>query len=151
MRDTMAARFLIPLGIVLMVFSVFMYNFVNRTKDFIKTEAVVTKAELYDEEHLDTDGNTVEATYTITVRYTAEGKEYEEEYGIFSGMKEGDKVIVAYNPDDPKEIVQPTGFIWPYAMMGGGALAFAFGIASLFKAAKKRDKMAAQEEEWNNE
>ena len=151
MRETVVARILIPIGIILMVFSVFLYRFVDRTKDFIRTEAVVTKTELYEEGHYDIDDNYVEATYTITVRYMVDGKEYEEEYGIFSGMKEGDKVTVAYNPDDPTEIVQPTGFIWPYAMMGVGALSFAGGIASLIKAMKRRNKMIAQEEEWKNE
>ena len=48
-RESSAGRFLIPLGLILIVFSFFTFKAVDHAKDFIKTEATVTKAELYEQ------------------------------------------------------------------------------------------------------
>ena len=64
-RDYSFARFFLPLGIILLVVSFFLFNTIDKNKGFIKTEATVSKVELYEEEYW--TGNThYEATYSIT-------------------------------------------------------------------------------------
>ena len=150
LRETTLGRFLVPLGIILIVFSTFMFKAVDHARDFIRTDAVVTKAELYEEAYTDADNTRHEATYTIFVKYTVDGKEYEGEYGIFPEMKEGEKVKIAYNPADPTEIVQPTGSIWPIGMLAGGIVALAVGALSIVKALKKYKALEEQEKGWSN-
>ena len=49
-RETNLARFLIPLGILLIVFGVLIYGFADRTANYKKTEATVSKVELFEED-----------------------------------------------------------------------------------------------------
>ena len=74
--------------------------------------------------------------YYPTVRYTAKGKEYEEErsYGA-SGcpFSVGDKVIVKYNPDDPSDFYLPEDgglSVLGKVFTGIGLACFAVGIAA---------------------
>ena len=93
-RETSVGRFFIPLGIVLVVFSIFMFVSMDNTKNYKKTEAVVSRTELYEDSYYDDEGNKVEATYTVYVKYSVDGKDYEEEYGVLSGYNENDKVTI---------------------------------------------------------
>ena len=126
-----AAVFFVPAGIILIIVSMFMFKSVDQTKDYIKTEAIVTRTELHEEAYTDSDGNYNEATYTVYVKYTVDGAEYEEEYGIFPNISEGDKVTICYDPANPKEIAQPIGSIVPIIMVIAGALFLLIGIGSV--------------------
>ena len=142
---------LIPLGIILIVFSIFSFSGVDHIKNYIKTDAVVSKKVLYEAGYEDSEGNWTEATYTIYVNYTANGVEYHDiEYGVFSGYSVGDKLTICYNPNDPTDIAQPNGTALPIALLCGGiAVTFGGVIATVF-AAKKRKKLKEQEKEWSN-
>ena len=150
MRDYSVTAFLIPLSIVLIVFGVFYIGFYNKTKNYPTTEAVVTKTVLYEEEY--NDGDTYhDATYTVYIEYTVDGKTYNEEYGVFSGMKKGDKVSVSYNPKKPSEVSQPASKIWLIGFFVLGIVALIGGILSFIKSFKKNKKLKLQEEEWKYE
>lgn len=148
-RDYSLARFLLPLGIILIIFGCFMFISINNTKNYIKTDAIVSKTELYEEEHYDGDIHQ-DATYKVFVKYTVDGKEYNEEYGIFMEYKEGDKVTISYNPLNPSEIAQPINIFFPIALLIGGLLSLTIGIVSIIKTIKKNKVLKFQEEEWKN-
>ena len=80
-RESITARFFIPFGIVLIVFGVIMFMINKENQNYIKIEAVVSKTELVEESYIDENGDTVEATYKVYVKYTVDGKEYDEELG----------------------------------------------------------------------
>lgn len=147
-RDFSAARFFIPAGIILLIVSVFVFKGVDHAKDFIKTEAVVTRADLFEEEYVDDQGDHHEATYDVYVKYTVDGKGYEEEYGVFPGYSVGDKVTISYNPNDPAEIAQPNTIVLPIVIAALGAVFLIGGILSTVKTIKKRKALRIQEEGW---
>jgi hypothetical protein len=147
-RESMIARFFIPLGIILIIFSIFVFINNNKTKNYPKVEVEVSKTELYEEATTDSDGNSVEATYTVYVKYTVDGKEYEVEYGVFSGFKVGDKKTLVYNPDNPEEISDPPSTLLAIILLVGGIASLAGGIFSAVKSVKKYKAMKLQEEGW---
>ena len=149
-RESRVARFFIPAGIFLIIFSILLFVIDNQNKNYIKTEAVVSKIKLAEEEHTDSEGNHLEATYTVFVKYTVEGKEYEEELGILSGYKEGDKVIITYNPSDPSQISQPSSIILAIGVLLAGIASLVGGIISAIRAVQKHKAMKTQEEGWKN-
>lgn len=149
-RESRVARFLIPAGLMLIVFGIIFFIAVNRSKDYIKTEATVTKVELEQEAYTDGNGDRVEATYTVSVKYTADGKEYESELGGLSEYKVGDKMTVYYNPADPAQITQINNPVIPLIIIAAGIAALAGGIISSINAVKRMKKMKDQEKEWAN-
>lgn len=150
MRVTYVGRALIPIGLILMVVSIFFFRSVDHIRDFKKTEAVVSRLEHAEDEYTDDQGQHHDATDTVYVKYSADGKEYEEQFGVLSGYKVGDSLSICYNPLDPKEISSPASILLPIAMLGGGAAVFIGGIISLMRAARKQKALRKQEEEWAN-
>lgn len=151
-RETNLARFLIPLGILLIVFGIIIYGFADRTANYKKIEAVVSKAELCEEEYTDSDGEVHKATYTVYVTYTVDGKEYKDrELGVFEDYVVGDKVTVAYNPDDHSEVVQPTGKIIPIIMVVAGVGALVGAGVSIANVINKEKRLKEQEEGWKKD
>ena len=147
-RESMTARFCIPVGIILIIFSIFMFFSDNKTKNYPKVEAVVSKTELYEEATTDAEGNHVDAVYDVYVKYTVDGVEYEEGIGLFSDFKVGDKKTFVYNPDNPKEISSPPNLLFTIVFFGLGVGLLVGGIISAVRAVKKYKKMKAQEEGW---
>lgn len=150
LRESSTARFFIPLGLVLIVFGVAMFIINTKNEDYIKTEAVVSKTELVEPEHTDIDGNTVEATYKIFVKYTVDGKEYNEELGdLPDAYRINEKMTIYYNPDDPSEITQTKSKIIPIVMIVLGCTSFVGGIVSGVNSIKNYKKMNEQEKGWS--
>lgn len=149
-RESMAARFLIPAGLILIVFSVFVFIGVDKTSRYPKIEAQVSSVELYEAGHYDeVMENWTEDTYRVTVKYTIDGIDYDNEYGIFpAGYNVGDKVTICYNPDNPNEISQPTGILLPIIILALGVASIAGGVISIVVAVKKHNKLKEQEKEW---
>lgn len=147
MRDYSLAAFLLPLAVVSIVFGCLSIGPVARRLDYPRTEATVTRVELYEAEYSDGDTH-YDATYTIYVKYTVDGVEYEEEYGIFPEMKVGQTVTINYNPDDHRDIGQPNSMLLPYGMIAGGVAALAVGIFSVIRTNRKNRALKRQEEEW---
>ena len=142
-RESRAARFLIPAGLILIIFGVIMFVVNKQNKDYISTESTVTKVEAEEE----TDS---EKTYTVIVKYTVNDKEYEAELGGLSEYKEGDRIKIYYNPDDPGQITMTKSMILPVAIIAGGIAALAGGIFSGINAVKRYKRMKEQEKEWSN-
>ena len=150
-RESQTARFLIFCGIVLTVFGIIIFIINIKNQNYIKVEAVVSKTELVEEAHIDVDGNTVETTYKVYVKYTVDGIEYNEVLGELSGYKQGQKTTIYYNPDNPSEITQSNSLILPIILTVGGLATFVGGIVSGVNAIKKHKKMKEQEKGWANE
>ncbi|MBR0438624.1 MAG: DUF3592 domain-containing protein [Clostridia bacterium] len=149
-RESRVARFLIPVGIILMVFGIIFFSFSNQNKDYVKAESTVTKVEVYEEAYTDDKGNRVDETYKAMVKFTANGKEYESELLGVSKYDVGDKVTIYYNPADPSQITMSKSLILPIAMIAAGIAALAGGIVSAVNAFKRIKKMNDQEKEWSN-
>ena len=133
LRSTNIGKFLIPAGAILILFSIFMFYVVSSSQGYMEADAVVTRLEPYEkveeseefvEDIFDVFGNSRDRTNTVYVKYTVDGTEYEEVYGVFSGYKEGDEIKVFYAPDDPTILVQPGNLLHP-------AVIFAVGIAAV--------------------
>ena len=149
-RESRVARFFIPFGIILIVFSIFLFIAGDHNKNYLATEAVVSKTELVKEGTYDSEGNYEEATYNIYVKYTVDGKEYETELGEMFERKVGDKINIVYNPANPEEISQPASLILNIVLLLGGIGALVGGIVSVINALKRNKKMRMQEEGWKN-
>ena len=149
-RESRVARFFIPLGIILIVFSIFLFISGEHNKDYIKTEATVSKSVLVQEAYYDNEGNLQDAIYKIFVKYTVNGQEYDTELGEMLERKVGDKITIVYNPSNPNEISQPSSLILNIAFLVGGIASLTGGIVSAVNAVKRNKKMKAQEESWKN-
>ena len=149
-RETSTGRFFIPAGLILIIFSIFLFIATDHNKNYIKTEAVVSRTELVEEAYTDADGNRVDATYKVYVKYTVDGQEYDEELGELPNYKQGDKITICYNPENPSQISQPTTIILPIALLVAGIAALIGGIVSIMKALKKHKAMKEQEKGWAN-
>lgn len=148
-RESQVARFLIPLGLILTIFGIVVFSINMKNQNYIKTESTISKVELVEEEHIDANGDTVQATYKVYVKYSVDGKNYEEELGELAGeYKEGEKMTIYYNPKNPSEITQTTSLVLPIVMIVGGIAAFIGGIVSGANAIKRHKKMKEQEKEW---
>ena len=150
-RESATARFFIPLGIVLIVFGVIMFTINKENQNYLKTEAVVSKTDLVQESYIDENNNTVEATYKVYVKYTVDGKEYDEELGELSGYEKNQKITIYYDPKDPSKITQTKSLILPIVIIIAGIVSFIGGIMSGLSAIKKYQKMKEQERSWANE
>ena len=150
-RESITARFFMPLGIILIVFGVIIFGINKENQNYIKTNAIVSRMDLVRESYIDENHNEVEATYNVYVKYNVDGKEYEEELGELSGYKENQEITIYYNPDDPVKITQTKSLVLPIVMILFGFVSFVGGIISGLNAIKKIKKMSDQEREWNNE
>lgn len=150
-RESITARFFIPLGIILIVFGVIIFGINKENQNYIKTNAIVSRMDLVRESYIDENHNEVEATYNVYVKYNVDGKEYEEELGELSGYKENQEITIYYNPDNPVKITQTKSLVLPIVMILFGFVSFVGGIISGLNAIKRIKKMNDQEREWNNE
>ena len=150
LRESTAARFFIPLGLILIIFAVAMFVINTRNQNYIKIEATVSNVELYQESYTDIDGNHVEATYTVKVKYNVDGKEYEATLDDVFKYNIGDKITIYYNPNNPNEITQTKSLIVPIVLISGGIASLAGGIISAVNAVKRHKKMKEQERSFKS-
>ena len=149
-RESRVARFLIPAGIFLIVFGLIVFGINKQNQGYVKTEATVTSVTLEEEAHKDASGNQVDATYTVTVRYTVKGRDYEGELGGLQKYDVGQKMTIYYDPSDPSRITMTISLILPLALIAAGAVACVGGVVSAANAIKRYRRMKEQEEEWTN-
>ena len=144
-------KYLIPSGIILVLFSIFMFFVVNNSQGYVEIDAVVSKTELYEEfkeskvsgesekaeegseeetvaDIFDVFGNERDKKNTVYVTYMVDGTEYEEVYGVFTGYKEGDRIKISYDPDDPRVLMQPGNLLHPAIILVVGIAAIIAGI-----------------------
>lgn len=148
LRESQFARFLIPAGIVLLVFGIVMFVTNKNNQNYVQGEATVISAELAEEEYTDSEGNHFDATYTIVVKYTVDGKDYKTVLGDLPGYKVGDKMKIFYNPDDPSQITQSKSMIVPIIIAAAGLAVLAGGIVSGVRAVGRYNRLKEQEAGW---
>lgn len=87
-------------GIIFVALGFFIWNDTkNFMKNAIKTEATITR--INERYHGDGDSD-----YDVYVSYFVDGNSYNEELNTYnSSMREGKKITIYYNPDNPKEIM----------------------------------------------
>ena len=142
-------KYLVPAGGILILYSIFLFFVVSSSQGYAKTYAVVTRTELYenieesedpeeseasDENLVNIDGifdvfdNPRDKTSTVYVKYTVDGIEYEGVYGVTTGLKEGDKIQICYDPADPTIVAQPGSLAHPIVILAVGIAAIIAGI-----------------------
>ena len=151
MRESSATRFLLPLGIILIIFGVVMFVINTKNQNYIKIEATVTDVREEQETNTDEDGTSTTTIYNVTVTYTVDGKEYTGDLNNVSKQKVGDKIDIYYDPKDPSHITQTKSLILPIAIIVAGIASLTGGIISGVNAVKRHKKMKEQERSWANE
>ena len=150
LRESRLARFLIPGGIIVIVFGLIFFTASKQNQNYVQTESTVTKVELEQDSYTDGDGNVVEATYVITVQYTVDGKTYESELNGLPKYKEGKTMTIYDDPEDPRNITQTKSLVIPLIIIAAGLAMLVGGILSAANAVKRYKRMKEQEEEWGN-
>ena len=149
-RESALARFLIPAGIILIVFGVVFFGASKRNQHYKQTSAQVTSVTLEEAASTDVNGNRTEATYTLGIRYTVDGKEYENDLSGMSKREAGDRIVIYYDPDDPNMITQTKSLIIPLVIIAAGIGAVVAGIVSSVNVIRRYNRMKAQEREWSH-
>ena len=150
-RESAPARFLIPAGVILIVFGVVFFGASKRNQHYQETEARVTGVVLEEAASTDATGNRTEATYLLSLKYTVDGKEYEADLSGMSKREVGDRITIYYDPADPNQITQTKSLIIPLVIIAAGIGACVAGIVSGVNAIRRYNNMKAQEREWTNE
>ena len=150
MRESSVARFFIPAGLLLIIVGVVIFFINVNNQNYVSVESTVSNVQLAQEAYTDTDGNYVDATYNVSIKYTVDGKEYSSVLDNVSKYKVGDKIKIYYNPKDPSQITQTKSLIIPIVMVVAGIASLIGGIISAINAVKKHKKMKEQERSWEN-
>ena len=149
-RESALARFLIPAGVILIVFGVFFFSASKANQHYKQIEAQVTSVVLEEAASTDANGHRTEATYLLGLKYTVDGKEYEAELSGMSKREAGDKITIYYDPADPNMITQTKSLIIPLVIIAAGIGACVGGIVSGVNVIRRYKNMKAQEREWTN-
>lgn len=149
-RESALARFLIPAGVILIVFGVFFFGASKQNQNYVETEAQVTSVVLEEEASTDAAGNSTPASYNLGLRYTVDGKVYETDLSGMSKYEVGDRITVYYDPADPNQITQTKSLIIPLIIIAAGIGACVVGIVSGVNAIRKYNKYKEQEREWTH-
>ena len=151
MRESVLARFLIPAGIIFIVVGIIFFFAINNSQNYVETTSTISNVTLVEDAYTDTDGNRVEATYDIEVKYVVDGQEYKSTLPGMGKRNIGEKMKIYYNPDDPSQITQSKSLIIPIVMVVGGIASLVGGIISAKNAINRYKKMKEQEKGWANE
>ena len=149
-RESALARFLIPAGVILIVFGVVFFGASKQNQHYKETEAQVISVVLEEAASTDTNGNRTEATYLLSLKYTVDGKEYETDLSGMSKREVGDRIAIYYDPADPSKITQTKSLIIPLIIIAAGIAAVVGGIVSAVNTIRRYKNMKAQEREWTH-
>ena len=131
MRTAGPARFLILIGVVLIVVGIIIMGV--KTDNFVETTGRITCVTegIYEEDRAQ--------TYDVTFTYTVDGREYEATYGDLTGdFAVGDSIKLFYNPENPNQTSNSKmSTAVPPIMIGVGALALIYGVFKTVIAFKK--------------
>lgn len=149
-RESALARFLIPAGVILIVFGVVFFGASKQNQNYVETKAQVTSVVLEEEASTDAAGNSTPASYNLGLRYTVDGKVYETDLSGMSKYEVGDRITIYYDPADPNQITQTKSLIIPLIIIAAGIGACVVGIVSGVNAIRKYNKYKEQEREWTH-
>lgn len=151
MRESSIARFFIPVGLIFIVFGIFIFTINLKNQDYIKIEALVIDVKEEQDITTDGDGNHITTTYNVTLNYIVDGSEYTGTLDNVSKHKVGDTMSIYYNPTNPNQITETKSLILPIAIIIAGIASLTGGIISAVNAIKRHKKMKEQERSWTNE
>lgn len=136
MRNTGPGRFLIPAGVILIIFGILTLGV--KTDDYLPVTGHITAV---------TEGVFAEdqQQYDVTFTYTVDGKNYEETFSNMLGSyNEGDEIELFYDPADPTKVTNSkTGAFFSPLLIAIGVLAVGFGVFVTVKAFKKSKALDA--------
>ena len=139
MRNTGPARFLIPAGLILIIFGIILLGF--KTDNYVETVGKVTNVEQY----LDHNGEDTQTVYDVDFDYTVDGKQYSSSFtGLGKAYKVGDEIKVFYDPENPQNTTNSKSGIFGPIAIGLGALALVGGVLTAVKAFKKSKELDDQ-------
>ena len=108
-------------------------------KNGVKVQAVVTKIE--SETRFDGDSTTIEEIYFV--RYTVDGKVYEEQLQFTTtGYKEGEEIVILYDPLNPSYVIG-TSKIGVPLYIGFGIAVLASGVYGTIKSVRSKGELGA--------
>ena len=136
LHESGAAKFLIPIGITLVVFGAIVFVINIKNQNYVKIEATVINVQEEQETNVDSDGTYTTTVYNVTVNYVVDGDEYTQTLDNVSKHKVGDKMAIYYNPLNPNQVTQTKSLILPIGIMIVGVLLLVVGIISALKVAK---------------
>ncbi|MBQ6035813.1 MAG: DUF3592 domain-containing protein [Lachnospiraceae bacterium] len=137
MRNTGLLRFLLPLGIIMIVFG-FIAGGLKPAK-YELTKGTVTSVR----EYTDVEDNETKTRYEAEFNYTVDGKQYTNSFeGLSEKPNVGDEIKVYYRPEDPQQVSNTSigGFLGTI-MLGLGAIVIVLAILSGVKAFKKSHEL----------
>ena len=120
-------------GLIFFIAGIAMTSYdTNFKKDALETTAVISSIETY----RDSDGDT---SHKVYVKYTVDGKEYEERLNYYSsGMRMGNEIQIYYKPEQPNRILGKSEFSFPgliFSLMG--FICAAIGLVFIFNKVMK--------------
>ena len=132
-RNSGAARFFIPAGLVLLVFGIILLSM--NTRGYVETTGRIAEVTELPVDVTDEDRS---VKYDVKVRYTVDGKDYET---VFSGLggnyRTGDDIKVFYDPADPARTTNARmDFLGP-VLVGAGALSLVIGVFAALRAFRR--------------
>ncbi len=136
-QETKGLMFLIPASIMLIIFGIIALVISINNQNYIEVEATITNVSVSQEAYIDTDGNRVDETYKVTVRYMVDERNYNGEIDGVSKYNIGDKMTIYYNPDNPNEITQTKSLILPILFIASGIVLFIGSIIYIILKLKK--------------
>lgn len=114
MSKTNLALLLTVLGVVALIVGI---NIGRKQKSYLPVQAEITRIET------DHAAGSDDTEHRVTVRYTVDGKTYEELFGYYQDSYEEGKVIdILYNPADPTQTVQANRGMTVYLKILGPVL-----------------------------
>ena len=143
-KESKLAKIFIPISLIVFLSSLFVFNLVNQKLNYIKIDAEITKMEKTNDEKPNEHADDI---YNVYVKYKVLDNEYEEKYGKVSGYKEGDKIPVAYNPNNPRDIIKPVSIIFPIILFTISIICLIIGLIGLKKGPRKEKKKEKEEKE----
>jgi len=131
--------FVLFTGILMIAIGTAFFISVSGQIGYKKVTVSVSRIELYRDEYATKSGH-AEPTYWTYVKYTVNGKEYEEEVGIFSDVWVGKKMTLQYDPEDPTQITTVNSIVLPVVIIAGGSVMLIISLIGFVGTRKQRNK-----------
>ncbi|MCR5611644.1 MAG: DUF3592 domain-containing protein [Clostridiales bacterium] len=140
MRNTGPARFLVPAGLILIIFGIILLGI--KMDNYAETVGKVTDVQQY----IDHTGEDEQTLFDVSFDYTVEGIKYS---GCFDGIGKsynvGDEIKVFYDPENPHKTTNSKGAgMIGLIAIGLGALSAVGGVLLAVKAFRKSKELDVQ-------
>ena len=132
-------KFLIPIGIVLIVVGSSIFMGLYSSRKYAKVVAIVSNIETVKNK---------KNYYNVYVEYEYDGMSYYQQYGTFSNYKKGDKVYIYCDLNNPLNLVKPTNYALPFIFIILGVLFLMLEIVNILKLILERKKIKSQMKGW---